>query len=269
MERLWTRSYVFMIAGTFVLFVAFYALYPTLPLFIGQLGGNSAHVGLAMGVFMLASVAFRPIVGGLLDRFGRLPFVVGGILLFAFAMSLYRWVGGIAALIALRVLHGTSWAFASTATATAITDMIPPERRGEGIGFLGMAMTMAMAVGPVSGLWVAQELSYHALFLLGAGIACAALLLMFGARMPFQARPSTRRPLRPRRETGAAHHGVDLLSVLRLQQHHHVCPAVRRIDQGQLAGVLRRLCCYPCRGAATRGEALGPVRRGVSSCPPS
>ncbi len=45
---------MFMITGTFVLFIAFYALYPTLPPFIGQLGGNSAHVGLAMGVFMLA-----------------------------------------------------------------------------------------------------------------------------------------------------------------------------------------------------------------------
>jgi MFS family permease len=73
MERLWTRPYVLMIAGTFVLFTAFYALYPTLPLFIKQLGGNSGHVGLAMGVFMLASVVFRPIVGGLLDRFGRRP----------------------------------------------------------------------------------------------------------------------------------------------------------------------------------------------------
>ncbi len=182
---------MFMITGTFVLFIAFYALYPTLPPFIGQLGGNSAHVGLAMGVFMLASVAFRPIVGGLLDRFGRRPFIVGGILLFALAMSLYGWVGSIAALIALRALHGTSWAFSSTATATAITDMIPPERRGEGIGFLGMAMTMAMAVGPASGLWVAHELSYNALFLLGAGIACAALLLMFGARMPFHPQPGT------------------------------------------------------------------------------
>jgi MFS family permease len=191
MERLWTRSFVFMIAGTFVLFIAFYALYPTLPLFIKQLGGNSAHVGLAMGVFMLASVVFRPIVGSLLDRFGRRPFILGGILLFALAMSLYGWVGGIAALMALRVLHGTSWAFSSTATQTAITDMIPPARRGEGIGFLGMAMTMAMAVGPASGLWIAEKLSYHALFLLGAGVACAALLLTFGAAMPFHPQPGT------------------------------------------------------------------------------
>ena len=69
MDRLWTRPYLLMITGTFVLFTSFYMLYPTLPLFIKQLGGNDAHVGLAMGAFMLTSVVFRPIVGGLLDRF--------------------------------------------------------------------------------------------------------------------------------------------------------------------------------------------------------
>ena len=52
-----------------------------------------------------------------------------------------------------------------------------------------MAMTMAMAVGPASGLWIAQRLGYHALFLMGAGICCAALVLTFGARMPFQPQP--------------------------------------------------------------------------------
>jgi MFS family permease len=189
MERLWTRPYVLMIAGTFALFTAFYALYPTLPLFIQQLGGNSAHVGLAMGVFMLTSVALRPVVGGLLDRFGRRSFVVGGTLLFAVAMSLYGWVGSIGTLIALRVLHGTSWAVSSTATQTAITDLIPPARRGEGIGFLGMAMTMAMAVGPAAGLWIAQKLSYQSLFLSGAGISCVAVLLTFGAKMPYRPGP--------------------------------------------------------------------------------
>ena len=63
MERLWTRSFILMILGTFFLFTAFYMLYPTLPLFIKQIGGNETHVGLSMGIFMLSAVVFRPVIG--------------------------------------------------------------------------------------------------------------------------------------------------------------------------------------------------------------
>ena len=175
-----------MIAGTLVLFIAFYMLYPTLPLFIQEMGGNDAQVGLSMGAFMLSSVIFRPIVGGLLDRFGRRPFIVFGLLLFIAAMYMYNWLAGIVALLALRTLHGLSWALTSTATQTAVTDMIPPARRGEGLGWLGMSMTLAMAVGPTLGLWFTDNLSYHALFLTGVVLSSITLLLTFGAEMPFR-----------------------------------------------------------------------------------
>lgn len=183
-ERLWTRSYILMIAATALLFTSFYMLYPTLPQFITKIGGTDSDVGLAMGVFMLASVLCRPLVGGLLDRYGRRPFIVIGFLLFSVAMYLYGWVGGVVGLMGLRVLHGVSWAFSSTANQTAITDMIPTARRGEGLGWLGMAMTLAMAVGPAIGLWIEQSMSFRALFLLGTGLSSMALLLTLGARMP-------------------------------------------------------------------------------------
>jgi MFS family permease len=185
-NNIWTKSFILMIAGSLFLFIAFYMLYPTLPLFIKQMGGNEAQVGLAMGVFMLSSVLFRPLVGGLLDRFGRRPFIIWGLLLFGVAMYLYSWIGGIVALIGLRILHGMSWAVSSTAMQTAITDMIPPARRGESLGWLGMAMSLAMASGPLFGVWVTQNLSYHALFQIAVGLSAAALLLTFGAKMPFR-----------------------------------------------------------------------------------
>jgi MFS family permease len=175
-----------MIVGSLFLFIPFYMLYPTLPLFIKEMGGNEAQVGLAMGLFMLSSVLFRPIVGWLLDRFGRRPFIVWGLLLFGVAMYLYGWLGGIVVLIGLRILHGMSWAVSSTAMQTAITDMIPPARRGEGLGWLGMAMSLAMASGPLFGVWVTQNLSYHALFQIAVGLSTAALLLTLGAKMPFR-----------------------------------------------------------------------------------
>lgn len=193
MDRIWTRSFTFITVGTFFLFVAFYMLYPTMPLFITAIGGTEADAGLAMGAFMLTAVLVRPFIGGLLDRVGRRPFVIVGVLLFTLAMYLYTWVAGIVVLIGLRMLHGTSWAISSTAIQTAVTDLIPTTRRGEGLGWYGMAMTVAMAGGPLLGLTIAQNLSYQAIFLCAVGLSLAALGALLSARIPSHQRGDARR----------------------------------------------------------------------------
>jgi MFS family permease len=182
-----------MSVGMFFLFTAFYMLYPTLPLFIKEIGGNESQVGLAMGAFMLSAVIFRPFVGGLLDRFGRRPFIISGLLLFAISMYMYNWVVGITGLIAIRILQGIIWGISTTAILTAITDLIPTSRRGEGMGWSGMAMTLAMAIGPMFGLWITQNLSYNALFLIAVGFSATSLFLTLGAKMSYQPRPEARK----------------------------------------------------------------------------
>ncbi|MBW8348826.1 MFS transporter [Bacillus sp. IITD106] len=193
MERLWTKSFILMTLGTLFLFIGFYMLYPTLPLFITEIGGNESQVGLAMGTFMLSAVFIRPFIGGLLDRFGRRPFIVWGLLFFALFMYLYEWAAGIVVLLGLRVLHGMSWGVTTTSMTTAITDMIPSTRRGEGLGWSGMAMTLAMAVGPMFGIWVAENQSFQTLFIISAVLSAGALILTFGAKMPFQPKAGSRR----------------------------------------------------------------------------
>ncbi|KKI92763.1 MFS transporter [Bacillus sp. SA1-12] len=193
MERLWTKSFILMTVGMFFLFTAFYMLYPTLPLFIKEIGGNESQVGLAMGAFMLSAVVFRPFVGGLLDRFGRRPFIVSGLLLFAISMYMFNLIVGITGLMVIRILQGIIWGISTTAILTAVTDLIPTSRRGEGMGWSGMAMTLAMAIGPMFGLWVTQNLSYHSLFLIAVGLSATSLFLTLGAKMSYQPRPEARK----------------------------------------------------------------------------
>lgn len=193
MERLWTKPFIQMTVAMLFLFTGFYLLLPTFPLFIKQLGGSESQVGLAAGVFTLSAVIFRPIVGGLLDRYGRRPFIVWGLIFFALSMYMYDWVGGIIILMALRIFHGMSWAFSTTAVGTAITDIIPAARRGEGMGWFGMAMTGAMAIGPMLGIWILQKYSFHGLFLFATCFSLVALLLAFFTKIPFQPKAASGR----------------------------------------------------------------------------
>ncbi|HZG17277.1 MAG TPA: MFS transporter [Candidatus Bathyarchaeia archaeon] len=193
MDRIWTKPFIQMTLGMLILFIGFYLLLPTMPLFIKEIGGSESEVGLAAGAFTLTAVIFRPLVGGLLDRYGRRPFMIGGLLLFILSMYLYDWVGGMMSLLVLRVLHGASWAFSTTAVITSVTDMIPESRRGEGMGWFGLAMTVAMATGPMLGVWVLQNGSFHAIFLVATGLSAAAFLLVYATRIPDQPKAATGR----------------------------------------------------------------------------
>jgi hypothetical protein len=215
-----------MTVGMFFLFTAFYLLLPTLPQFIKQMGGNEAQVGLAAGAFMLSAVIFRPIVGGLLDRFGRRPFIVWGLLLFILAMYMYNWIGGIVVLMGLRILHGISWAVSTTAIITAVTDMIPSARRGEGMGWFGMAMTLAMANRPdVRHLGYTEPIVPRSVSIRRRSLGRSAALDVW-CKNAFPAAIG-RKENRIFRKIGLARHGIGLFSVYRLWRHHYLCCAVR------------------------------------------
>ena len=162
MERLWTKSFIQMTFAMLFLFTGFYLLVPTLPLFIKEIGGNESQVGLMMGMFTIGRCCnttdywrnVRSIEDPLL--FSDSSFWLNDVL--------YNIASTIVLLAVLRVIHGVTWAVSTTAVGTAITDIIPDSRRGEGMGWYGMAMTIAMAIGPMIGLWVVQNYSFDGLF---------------------------------------------------------------------------------------------------------
>jgi len=193
MQRLWTKEFVSLTAAMVFLGTGFYMLLPTLPMYIQELGGSEAQVGLVAGIFTLTAVVFRLIVGGLLDRYGRRIFLLLGLLVFAVCVYLYNWVGGIAVLLALRMVHGASWAVCTTSIGTTVTDVIPESRRGEGMGWFGMSMTIAMALGPMLGTRVMQSQSFHDVFLIAAALSAFALAMAFATRVPFQSGAGARR----------------------------------------------------------------------------
>ena len=104
---------------------------------------------------------------------------------FGLTMYSYNIASTIVLLAVLRVIHGVTWAVSTTAVGTAITDIIPDSRRGEGMGWYGMAMTIAMAIGPMIGLWVVQNYSFDGLFLLATLLSFMAVVLSLITKIPF------------------------------------------------------------------------------------
>ena len=70
--------------------------------------------------------------------------------------------------LTLRLLHGMSTGFRPTGTTAFLTDITPLKRRGEALGYLGVAGNAGMAGGPAIGSWLTVEYGYNACQMDGA-----------------------------------------------------------------------------------------------------
>jgi len=183
---LWRLPFILISAASFFLFLAFYTLSTTLPLFVeSTLGGSQGQMGLSMMVFILAAVVCRPLAGRWTDRIGSRPILLAGLGLFAAASLLYAPIRSFGALLGLRVVHGIGFGLAATAASAAAAQLVPAERKGEGIGYFSLFISLAMVVGPFVGLTVVQgSASFGALFGLCAAFAGLALLAGLPAKLP-------------------------------------------------------------------------------------
>lgn len=193
------RPFALISVSTFFFYVSFQLILPVVPLYAASLGGREAHVGLIVGVFAFSAMIFRPLAGWLADRVGRRPLVLLGAAVFAVSSLAYPAVGGVAALLALRVFHGVGMGFGPTAATVIVSDVAPPDRRGEAMGVFGLTMSAGLAFAPYLGIELRRRAGFDATFFVSAALAGAALAVAW--TLP-ETRPaatrSARAPLSPR-----------------------------------------------------------------------
>jgi MFS family permease len=176
-DRLVTPAFLFLWGGTFSFYLSFYLLLPALPLYARGLGIPESQIGLIIGVFALSSMVVKPVAGWAADRFGRRPLLLAGAALFALASALYGASHTAAALLGVRIVHGAGMGLYPTGSGAMAADLTPAHRRGEAMGLWGAAGNLALALGPLGAVWIAERLGFAWLFAMSTGVALIALLL--------------------------------------------------------------------------------------------
>jgi MFS family permease len=170
-----------------------------LPVYLDHLGASRREVGAIMSISAFGGLLLRPVIGWALDRFGRRPTLVIGTVCLASGMISLWFVTEISLLVyALRVLLGIGMGATFTAYFTFVSDLIPEERRTEGLALFGISGLVPLLINPVAGAIQRDPAELRLLFpLLG-------LLILFSI-VPLLAIPeTTRRPDAPRMTPGAA-----------------------------------------------------------------
>ncbi|MER3004417.1 MFS transporter [Bacillus licheniformis] len=183
--KMWSLSFVFVTLANAFLFMVFEMLLPTLPLFVTAIGGGAKQVGYVTGIFMVSAIAVRPFAGALALRFNKKYLLIFGLAISAFSTGAYYLASDVSALLLIRLIHGAGFGLATTYFATIAAEIIPKERRGEGIGYFGVGETIAVSVGPMIGIAALELYDFQRLFLGGMSVLLlAALMAVFVRRQP-------------------------------------------------------------------------------------
>jgi MFS family permease len=156
-------------------FSSMHLLITPLPLYVEEIGGGDADVGLATTTFALAAIATRPFMGRLVDTWGRKPILLIGAGAFTLAPLSYMLVRSVPALLAARMFHGLGIAAFTTAYFALVADVTPRVRWGAAIGAAGIAPSISLILASPLGTGLIQRTSFRTVFL----VAALAALLSF------------------------------------------------------------------------------------------
>jgi MFS family permease len=175
-EHIYSNQFWLLCLSALLFFASFNMIIPELPEFLTKLGGAD-YKGLIISLFTLTAMISRPFSGKLADRLGRKPVIIFGGLVCLICSLFYPWLTTLFGFFLLRIFHGFSTGFSPTGVSAYVSDIIPADRRGEAMGFIGTAGAIGMACGPAIGGGISNQLGLDWMFYLSSFFALVAIAI--------------------------------------------------------------------------------------------
>ena len=177
-QKVYSRDIILILAASFCYMSSTMLVTPLITGFAGSLGASAALMGMIGGLMNLCSLVCRPFAGNLADRLSKykVSFVGAGLILIGCAG--YVLAGNEAMVIAARLINGVGFACCSVCMSTWMSNLLPREKIGSGMGLYGTMNALGMAIAPAIGVSVYQSLGYRAAFLIAAAFAALTGLII-------------------------------------------------------------------------------------------
>lgn len=185
--KLWNSNYLKIWIGNFLIHFSFTLIVPLLPLYLSEtFGANKQTIGLCLAGYTVMALVIRPFSGYVVDNFPRKAVLLICNFVFFAIFGGYLVAGSITLFTIFRTLHGVPFGATTVAASTVAIDVLPSERRAEGIGYYGLSNNLAMAIGPVVAIYMLQAFSgnFKALFWISLLFSLLGLVLDATIRLP-------------------------------------------------------------------------------------
>ncbi len=173
--KLWSLSYLNVCMANFLMACSFNLLMPSIPLYITeQMGVAQSKTGVVLASYAIALMFVRPFSGYIVDIYSRKKILLISFSCYVLIFFGYFWATTVLLFVIVRFLHGITWGLSTVSSSTLAIDVVPSERRAEGIGYYGTFMNVAMAIGPFVAIHIYNNWGFDRL------LECAIVMGMLG-----------------------------------------------------------------------------------------
>jgi MFS transporter, DHA1 family, multidrug resistance protein len=150
---------------------------PALPLIGAGLRASTGQIQLTLTVYLAAFAVGQLIYGPLSDHFGRRRVLLAGIAIFVLGALACVFAGSVYILILARIVQGFGACAGPALGRAMIRDLYGPKNSAKALAFVSSALSVAPAVAPVFGGYIATWLGWQAIF--GSLAIVGACMMLF------------------------------------------------------------------------------------------
>jgi EmrB/QacA subfamily drug resistance transporter len=165
------------ILGSSMTFIDATVVNVALPALQADLHATITDVQWVIEAYALFLGALILVGGSMGDQFGRKRVFLFGVIFFTLASALCGLAGSPGTLIIGRALQGIGAAFLVPGSLAIISATFDDRERGRAIGTWSGFSAITSAIGPVSGGWLVEHVSWRAVFFLNVPLAIIVLVL--------------------------------------------------------------------------------------------
>ncbi len=166
---LWNRSFVIVLLTGIFTSMSSYMILPLISKYAISLGASLPLAGSIASIMSIAALISRPFSGVVADRFNRKHLTIWATLLAAVAIAACAFADAILPIVIIRTIHGFAFSLMTVSSMALASSLVPGDKLGEGMGYLGLGTILASAIGPGIGLMISEQYGYSACFLISAG----------------------------------------------------------------------------------------------------
>ncbi len=177
--KLLNRTYLLLTLVNLITAFGFSMIATIVSSYAVSLGAGLTLAGTLAGIFSISALIIRPFSGVALDILNKRNMCILSTLMICISFLGYAFAQNIPVMLFFRVLHGMSFGISSTAVLALVSEHIPKERLGEGLGYFGLGQIISRICGPYIGIVVKDRFGYQSLFLLISILTILAVILLF------------------------------------------------------------------------------------------
>jgi MFS transporter, DHA1 family, multidrug resistance protein len=154
-------------------------LMPSMPGLAGALNASRSEVQLTLSLFLAAQAISQLFIGGLADRFGRRPVLLGSLALYVLACLAATFATSILLLIAARIVQAAGSTAGLAISRTIVRDLAPRDAAASMIGYVTMGMVIAPLLAPVIGGLIDDTMGWRMIFVFSLVVGVIGMALTF------------------------------------------------------------------------------------------